>query len=264
MIDQAVSLMIRKFFTTYIVTAAASFLMAVSSVFGNGEWELANNRGNELIGWTFIYIMYIGTIILIYGNAVSLGLEWVRKKGMIPYSWIVIVLHGIFGMALGFLFPHWMLILCGMAIALGYGIIDWWLRIKPLRPAGMLIVVLFPVLLYGGAWGTFEYLSPPMPPFTIEEAVAFATDGEGTSISVFPDEIGRWQGVIDGYQVVRETSAQAIAKNEYIVTFRESWAKDTETNSRYMSYRVERLGMTMYKTEGEDPPYLSGTSINEG
>lgn len=168
-------------------------------------------------------------------------------------------MHGIFGMVIGLLFPYGLLIVYGMAIALGYGVIDWWLRVRPLRPAGMLIVVLFPVLLFGVSWGTLEYLSPPMPPFTIEEAVAFAADGEGTSISVFPDEIGRWQGVIDGYQVVRETSAQAISKNEYIVTFSESWTKEAEMSSRYLSYHVERSGMTMYKTEGEDPPYLSRT-----
>jgi hypothetical protein len=260
MVDQTMNLLIRKFFTTYIITVVASFLMAVSSVLEDGEWELAYNSGNELIGWTFIYILYIGTIVLFFGNGVSLALEWVRVKGIIPYSWIIVVLHGIFGMALGLLFPYWLLVLYGMATALGYGIIDWWLRIRPLGPKGMIIVVLSPVLLYGGAWGTIQSLSPPMPPFTIEEAVAFATaGGNGTSISVFPDEIGRWQGTVDGYQVVRETSAREMDKNEYIVTFSESWTKDAETNSQYLSYRVERLGMTFYKREGEDPPYLRVT-----
>ncbi|WP_053372979.1 hypothetical protein [Paenibacillus sp. FJAT-27812] len=257
MVDQWVHLLIRKFFTTYIVTVLASFLMAFTSVFGKGEWELARNSGNELIGWMFVYIMYIGTIVLFFGNGVSLVLEWVRVKGIIPHSWIIVVLHGIFGMALGLLFPYWLLVLYGMATALGYGIIDWWLRVRPLGPKGMIIVALSPVILYGVSWGTLQFLSPPMPPFTIEEAVAFATaGGDGTSIGVFPDEIGRWQGTVDGYQVVRETSARVIANNEYIVTFSESWTKDAETNSRYLSYRVERSGMIFYKREGEDSPYL--------
>ena len=49
-------------------------------------------------------------------------------------------------------------------------------------------------------------MSPPIPPFTKEDAVKFATSGEGTMISDFPKEIGTWTGTIGDYEVKRKTS----------------------------------------------------------
>ena len=94
-----------------------------------------------------------------------------------------------------------------------------------------------------------------MPPFTQEDAVETATSGEGTVIDHFPKEIGEWQGMIDGYQVTRETNAKKIGKEVYIVTFKEDWNRGTEKGSSTISYQVDRHGLTATTGDGNLPPY---------
>ncbi|WP_054026083.1 hypothetical protein [Bacillus sp. FJAT-28004] len=264
--NMTAALIIRKAIATFVVTLIASIIMAAPYVLRTGPSEFPYNLGHSLVGWSFIYVMYIGTIILIYGNAVSLLLEWARKKWFVQHRWLALLLHGVFGLVIYLLIPNWPFALAGMIIALAYGGLDWWLSVRVPNRVGILLLVLTPIMLYVGSWGTLQYISQPMPPFTIEDAVATATDGKGTDIDDFPNEIGRWHGMIDDYQVERTTSAEEIAKDRYIVTFTETWKKGGETNSRYMSYHVMRGSTTHYKSDGEIPPYknltLKDQSIN--
>lgn len=257
------SIILRKAIATYVVTIIASIVMAAPYVLKDSHSQFPYNLGNQFVGWSFIYMMYIGVIISIYGNAVSLGIEWVREKWFVRHNWLAFFMHGVFGMALVIIFPNWLFALIGMMIALAYGGLDWWLRVKVSTWKVVLWIVVTPVLLHVLSWGVLQYMSPPMPPFTMEDAVAQATEGKGTDIDNFPKKAGRWQGMIDGYHVERVTSAEEIEKDRYIVTFTETWTKGEDTNSRYFSYLVMRSTMTKYKSEGETPPYENYTLKNQ-
>jgi hypothetical protein len=248
-----ISLIIRKLIATLFATTFTAILMAALSVLSKSNSEIEYNLGNQLMSWSFIYIIYVGVIIMIYGNSVSIGLELAQKKWFSRHTWLYILLHGVFGLLLGLLFPY--LALFGMYAALGYAGIDVWLSIRVSKHKGIKSFFLIPVLLYGLSWGYYQIISPPMPPFTKEDAVEFATSGEGTVIDDFPDNIGKWYGTIDGHQVERETNAEEIANEIYIVTFTETWKKGEEVSSQFFSYRVERGSLSAHKNGGETPPY---------
>lgn len=72
------NLLFRKLTTTFVTTVFLSILFVL--LYFNGVSELGHNRGNLFIGWLFVYAMYIGLIILIYGNLVSLAIEYLAKK----------------------------------------------------------------------------------------------------------------------------------------------------------------------------------------
>jgi hypothetical protein len=78
-----------------------------------------------------------------------------------------------------------------------------------------------------------------MSPFTIEDAVNFATSGEGTVIEHFPEEIGEWEGTIEGYQAKRETNAKKIGEEIYLITFTENWKKGSEMGSWALSIKLK-------------------------
>jgi hypothetical protein len=85
------------------------------------------------------------------------------------------------------------------------------------------------------SWGYFQFTSPPMPPFTKEDAVKFATSGKGTAIEHFPKEIG---------------------EEIYIVTFTENWSKGTGKGSWTLSYKVDRESLTANGEKGNMPPTM--------
>jgi glycopeptide antibiotics resistance protein len=54
------------------------------------------------LGWFIIYIMYVGTIVLLFGNLVSFVIEYLSKKYFSHLNSLYILLHGVFGgLALG-------------------------------------------------------------------------------------------------------------------------------------------------------------------
>ncbi|MGO4547638.1 hypothetical protein AB4Z29_22885 [Paenibacillus sp. 2TAB23] len=191
-------------------------------------------------------------------------IEWFRCKWFARWLWLGVLLHGLFGMGLGLLAKSWFLLLIGVLIALAYGALDWWLEARMLKGKRVAFIMLLPVALYAVTWGVLDGKAPPEPPFSPEEAVAFATQGKGTTIQAFPDHIGIWRGTIEGYQVDRETSVEETAGNRCscIVTFTETWRKGNITNSRFFAYQVDRDSMTFYKSSGANPPYAS-TNLKE-
>lgn len=72
------NLLFRKLTTTFVTTVFLSILFVL--LYFNGVGELGHNSWNLFIGWFFVYAMYIGLIILIYGNLVSLAIEYLAKK----------------------------------------------------------------------------------------------------------------------------------------------------------------------------------------
>ncbi|BBH24332.1 hypothetical protein Back11_56770 [Paenibacillus baekrokdamisoli] len=228
---------IRKLVATFVATMFTAIVMAGFMVLDDSSVGSNYNLGNQLIVLSLIIIIYAGVIILIYGNVVSIGLEWAQNKSLSKNYWVYILLHGFFGSAPGLLFQNGMFMLFGGGIALGYAGIDRWLSIRVLKQKGIKWFILIPILIYGIAWGCFQMISSPLPPlpaFTKEDAVEFATAGKGTEVDDFPDRIGTWQEIIiDGFHVKRETNAEEIANEKYIVTFTETWSIGGEVSSRF-------------------------------
>jgi hypothetical protein len=70
-----------------------------------------------------------------------------------------------------------------------------------------------------------------------------------------PKGEGKWKGKIKGYQVVKETSAEKIGKEKFIITYKESWEKDGKSSSWYFLGEVGRQFLTGKGGGGEEPPY---------
>lgn len=211
------------------------------------------NKGNYLLGWAYVYILYVGAIILIYGNLVSIAIEFMQAKGFLKADWKFILLHGIFGLPLGILFQSVLGALYGFCAAMIYAIVDRVILVRKRKGKRNRLFYLFPISLYIASWAILQIISPPMPPFTPEDAVEFAMSGEGTAINQFPKTIGTWEGEADGYYVVRETSVEEYGKETYIVTFNEKWEKQDKEGEWYLSYKVDRNSMTLFQNGGESP-----------
>ncbi|MGY0694490.1 hypothetical protein ACW2QC_17200 [Virgibacillus sp. FSP13] len=249
------NLVIRKLLTTFIVTTLTSIIMAFLFVITYHS-EPTYNLGNTLMGWSFVYMMYVGVIIMLYGNVVSIALEFLRTRWLNRrQNWLFVILHAVFGLVVGLIFLNWLLSVSGMLVAIGYAIVDRWIYTRQKKQKGVKMFIITPVLIYCLSWGVLQILSPSMPPFTKEDAVEFATSGQGTVIDRFPEKIGKLKEKIDGYNIERETTAKKVGDEKYIVTFTETWKKENDIGSRYYSYEVERNSMTAHQIEGKEPPY---------
>ena len=211
--------------------------------------------GGEFLAWLAIYSLYVGVIVLIYGNLVSVGLEYLQKAWFKNHIWLYVLLHAFFGLANGLIFQELGFAIAGMVVAFVYALIDRWLYVREKVQKSIKLFFILPILTCGLLWGYFEMISKPLPPFTMEDAVEFATAPDGTVTDVFPKEIGKWAGVIEGYHVERETTAIEVGKETYIITFTEKWSKEKEEGSRFLSYEIERGSSTYYNGDGDEPPY---------
>jgi hypothetical protein len=85
---EIISLIFRKLVTTFVTTTIFSLLLAFLNLIGREE--ITYNQGEQFIGWFLICFMYIGVIILIYGNLVSVGIEYLQRNGLsdtIGFMW---------------------------------------------------------------------------------------------------------------------------------------------------------------------------------
>ncbi|MFD1361265.1 hypothetical protein [Lentibacillus salinarum] len=250
------NLLKRKITVTFVVTVVTSIFLAFLTV-DPMKPEPAYNMGHDFLGWASMFSLYAGAVILIYGNLVSVGLEYLLQRGAIKRNLSYMLLHGVFGSAIGLIFQEAMIALFGAAIAIFYASTDRWLLNRMKHQKKIWLFYLFPILICGFVWGYLQVISDPLPPFTAEDAVARATDGQGTATDLFPEEIGTWEDTINGYHVERETSAEVIGNETYIVTFTESWQKEEEEGSFEIAYEVDRHSLTARGMEGANttPPY---------
>ncbi|NQD66270.1 hypothetical protein HP456_10105 [Bacillus haikouensis] len=246
-------MILRKGLVTLVSTLLCALIMSVFITF-NGEGPRYNS-GNHIIGWSVVYFMYIGAVILIYGNSVSIAVEYLQRKWFKDWDWLYVLILGIFGLASWLIFLGFPLALWGMGAAMLYGVIDKWIAWRMRGKRSIKMFVIAPAVLYVLAWGLGQTLSPPMPYFTKEDAVEFVTSGTGTSIDLFPEEIGAWEGTINGYRVKRETLVKEIGNEKYVVIFKESWGTGADKGSYSFSYRVKRGSSTLHGKSGEIPPY---------
>lgn len=252
--QNAMSMLSRKLITTLFVTALVALAMAFFLIKDELNAD-AYHLGNGLMAWSLVYFIYVGAIILIYGNIVSIALEYAQKKWFPGNHWLYIVLHGVFGLVNGVFFLNGLLAIFGLAVALLYACIDRWMLFQSVKQRSVKLILLIPIFLYTLSWGALEYISPAEPPFTKEDAVAFATSGDGSVTDVFPAKIGKWQGGIGEYKVTRETAAKKLGNDKYIVTFTETWENDGKTGTWSLAYQVERNSMTALSGTGRYPPY---------
>ena len=244
----------RKVFSTFVATAITSIVMSL--IWITDSWfESPYNRGHDFLGWALIYFMYVGLIMLVFGNLVSISVEYIQNKWFVHNDWLYILLHASFGLANGIWLQSGMFAVAGMGAAVLYAVIDRWIYKRLEEDKGTISFIYVPILLYGLLWGALQITSSPLPPFTKEAAVEFATSGEGTDIDYFPKRIGMWSGVIDGFQVERETTAKEIGREEYIVSFTETWRKGKVSGSCVQSYKVERQSSALFEMKGGTPPY---------
>ena len=249
------SLIKRKLTVTFVTIMIPSMILACLYMADRIKSEYPHGLGGSFLGWLSIYSMYIGLIVLIYGDLVSIGLEYLQKKWFEKHIWLYVLLHGFFGLANGWLFQEFTLALSGMIVALFYALIDRWLFVRAKVQKSFKMFLLFPVVICGLLWGYFQIMSEPLPPFTIEDAVEFATDNNGSDTDVFPKNIGKWEGQIDGYYVERETTAKETGKEKYLITFTERWNNGKIKGFWSFSYEVERGSLTASSSEGVEPPY---------
>ena len=251
------SLVKRKITVTYVTTVVISIIFACLYMSSRVKMENPYNLGGEFLSWLIIYSMYVGAIVLIYGNLVSIGLEYSHKKWFIKHTWLYVLLHGMFGLLNGLLFQETALALAGMVVALFYALIDRWLYVREKVQLSLKMFFLFPAVACGLLTGYFQIISEPLPSFTMEDAVESATDALGNVTDIFPKSVGKWNGIIDGYQVERETSAEEIGKDKYIITFTERWEKGKENGSKSFSYEVDRRSLLAKGSSGDEPPYYN-------
>ncbi len=239
---------VRKLLATYVAAAITSIILA--SLGTTSKFELEK----DFAGLTFFTIYYIGIIVLIYGNLSSSFIEYIHYKWFKKSTWLYIVLHGIFAAALGFVFNSWDLwqfTLIGVVVAIFYACIDRWVDKDIENENKVAIILLTPFLLFGLFWGYFKVSSPPYKP---EHAIEQTLNGFFTEESrIFPEKIGRWEGKIDRFNVVRETAVEEIEKNTYIVTFTETWADENSSGSWFKSFQASPSGTSSYDNGGFSP-----------
>lgn len=250
-INKGIRLIERKLLTTFLTTSFVSLAMAAMFIDMEGPYH----RGDSFIGWLFVCFMIGGPIILVYGNLVSLGLEYGLKKRFKGNRWLYLGLHAFFGAGLGIVFPGMFYFVAGAIAALVYVLVDQLLIYFQLRQKKVYLLAFIPIILSITIWGFLESFSPQEPPFTQEDAVKMAARNEGIILGTFPDKVGKVEGTVNDYRVTRESSASEKDKGRYLVVFTERWEKNGETGSRSISFLVDKNGMTDKGEEGEVPPY---------
>lgn len=238
--------LIVTFVTTIIVAMVGSLLNVDMTVY---------SQGNHFVGWTFVFFLYVGAVILVYGNIVSISIELLLRKYFKRLKWLYVSILGISGSLFGIFFEEMSLAISGFFIAIFCALLDLWLIKNSYKTKQLFLLIFSPLLIMFGLWLYLQIMSPPIPPFTPEDAVSFATSGEGSMINEFPKEIGTWTGTIGDYEVKRETSVITIGDEEYVVTFTEEWRNGLTSGTYHTSYIVDRNSMTINELKGDSAPY---------
>jgi hypothetical protein len=82
----------RKLMTTFVSTFVFSILLAFLSFHDSSG--AAYNQGHALLGWFLIFFIYSGAIILIYGNLVSVGVDYIQRKWFKHQDWLYVLILG--------------------------------------------------------------------------------------------------------------------------------------------------------------------------
>jgi hypothetical protein len=246
----------RKFFATLTSTFVISMIMASFTVWDEGSI----GYGSNFILWTFIYIIFSGMIILIYGNLSSALIEfllskWKNESGVkiIIYIFLHIILGGFIGF-LGLIEPYnfWGLALIGVLSATLFAISDVWYsnKIKRGEGAGKVPIVLFSIFLSISL--VFAFFGKYINPLTKEEAIKYATFSPGNR---FPKKEGKEIEKIGDFIITRETTVEKHKDNSYIITLNERWQGEKEQGSWFIKYKVNRQGASVIEEDEIGIPF---------
>jgi hypothetical protein len=253
----------RKLLSAYFSTLAVfAFFVTMNGVNAEPVPYLFDNAWGIL----FIILLYAAPVMFLYGIAASSFIEFLFGKWSVPTSVSIaaaLIAHMLFGSLLGAVFQTMEAGLLGALCAGTFYIFDrlifYFWNWKPLISYSAGAV---PILIIGGAFLYLFIITPPPPPFTAEEAVHFATSGNGTIIDNYPKQAGKLSLVTNGYGIERETAVKEIKKDEYEVSFIERWTKDGKTGQRTSNYLVKRessggISMGAHGGGGDEPPFMS-------
>ncbi|WP_058305689.1 hypothetical protein [Gracilibacillus massiliensis] len=119
------SFILRKLSSTVVTTTVFSFLWVMYFIIVDG-YQSEYNLGNQLMEGFFFYSIMVGTIILFYGNLVSIIVEKLLEKRFPQHKSLYVLILGVFGLVNGLIiFPPFAYL--GMLAAMLYGIIDRWI-----------------------------------------------------------------------------------------------------------------------------------------
>jgi hypothetical protein len=251
----------RKLLSAYFASLGVlAFFVTMNGVHAEPVPHLFDNAWGIL----FIILLYVTPVMFIYGIAASSFIEFLLGRWSIPTRVSIVaalIAHMLFGSILGVVFRTVEAGLLGALCAGTFYIFDrlifcFWSK----KPKLSYTLGAFPIVMIGGVLLYFYIITPPMPPFTAEEAVHFATSGKGTIIDDYPKEAGKLSLVTNGYDIERETAVKEIKKDEYEVSFIEHWTKDGKTGQRTSNYRVSRessggISMSANGGGGDKPPF---------
>lgn len=238
----------RKLSSTIATTIIISCLLAF---FGpQAEYE----EEKQFLGWFLFFFIYAGITILVYGNLVSIVIEYLLRKWLNRIGWLYFLLHGIAGLILSIFFKEIDLVYYVVVTALLYSVIDRLIYTRRVKPP---IFLLLPAIVVVLSWGYLSITSPPIPSFKEEDAVIFLTSVLSIETDDFPRNNEKLKGEIGGYQIEKETIVKKIKKETYIVTFTENWSTRMQKGTWSISYIVNRVSVTKQDEVGTRPPYYS-------
>ncbi len=244
----------RKLVATIAVTMLASLCFGLFTYGGFGVNEY--NQGETLLSWTLVFFIYIGAIILVFGNFVSITIEWFERRFK-PFPWpVFVLLHGVFGLLNGLVFPAVEFALAGFLCAVFYALADRWLLWKKNSKAVVSALLIVPAVLVISSSAIVQWTSPPEPSFKAEDAIEKATGGEDTRAAAFPDVAGTETTTEEGLVVERTTSVENIGRETFLVTLTEKWRDEATGVERenFMTYKVKRNSMQLQDAGGEGTP----------
>lgn len=227
----------RKLMASIVTTMTLAMILASLSIYDDAGGT--SDYGEAFLAAAMLYGMYGGVIILVYGSSVSGVIEFVMNRWFRINTLIYILLHGVFGLIM---LASPILALLGVASACLYALIDRWIHHRITKDKPTLMLTLTPIALFMMTWSILSFITPDRPPFTAEDAIEFATSGEGTVIDKFPKE----EGIIIVGNATRETSVEEIGDEVYIVTFTETWKHEDAGGPWSISYKVDRGSSTLY------------------
>jgi hypothetical protein len=226
------NLLERKILATIITTFTLVIVLSGFML----EIDIGVNPEEADYGMAFVLTtlgvgIYGGLIILVYGNAVSLLIEFVLNRWFKVNTVVFILLHGFFGLVLIY---EPILAVYGVTTALFYACMDRWIFYRTRNKKRIRMFLIVPIGIYTVIWAVLTIISPEPPPFTEEDAIAFVS-GANTYDDQFPDQPGK---VTEG-PVTRETHVKEIEDEIYLVTFKET-RTNLEDGHWWVSYRVTR------------------------
>ncbi|WP_152394217.1 hypothetical protein [Paenibacillus guangzhouensis] len=221
-----------------------------------GTWQATGN----FLSLAYVVAIYAVPSIFLYGIFISSLLEISARKLSVDSTveWVVSGLfHVILGFFFGFILQSFLFsIVGGTAALLFFGFDRIIITFLPLLKQRVRVVLMIaPLLLFGIAVSSIYISSTPKPPFTVMDAVEFATSGNGTLIDLFPKQEGVIKLKIEGYEVERETKVIDTTNEQYLIYFIERWRKREESGEHRMIYKVTRGTMDAKGGDGTDPPY---------